>query len=236
MTSLAVVAGSAALDEKTAPHSPGRAGHSVPCRSSDAEGGDPAAVVLHVVPDGPRTADVLHFHRPRRERSATPGPDVRTSGNTALAPAQAERQRPPARALRAVAPPDEAGEVRHLAASITRAIMEVLAGVRPLQQLVPWLHRDLLAPIELRSALSRPRPAPGPRQGRDRDAARTSPPKLALAHRAVSVRSVHAARVAPGIYEVAVVVVDALRCRAVALRLESGDRAGWQVTARPSRR
>jgi hypothetical protein len=130
-----------------------------------------------------------------------------------------------------VAPPDEAGEVRHLAASITRATMEVLAGVRPLQQLVPWLHRDLLAPIELRSALSRPRPAPGPRQGRDRDAARTSPPKLALAHRAVSVRSVHAARVAPGIYEVAVVVVDALRCRAVALRLESGDRSGWQVTA-----
>lgn len=230
MTSLAVVAGSAALNEKTAPHSPGRAGPSVPRRSSDAEAGDPAAVVLHVVPDGPRTADVLRFHRPRRERSAT-GPDVRTSGNTALAPEQAERQRPPARALRAVAPPDEAGEVRHLAASITRAIMEVLAGVRPLQQLVPWLHRDLLAPIELRSALSRPRPAPDPRQGRDRDAARTSPPKPALAHRAVSVRSVHAARVAPGIYEGAVVVVDALRCRAVALRLESGDRTGWQVTA-----
>ena len=231
MTSLTVVTGSAGLDENTSPHSAGGAGPSAPGRSSHAEAGDSSAVVLHVVPDGPRTADVLRFHSPRRERSGMPGPGVRTSGNTALAPEQAERQRPPARALRAVASPDEAGEVRHLAASITRAIMEVLAGVRPLQQLVPWLHRDLLAPIELRSALSRPRPAPGPRQGRGRDTARTSPPKLALAHRAVSVRSVHAARVAPGIYEVAVVVVDALRCRAVALRLESADRAGWQVTA-----
>jgi hypothetical protein len=96
--------------------------------------------------------------------------------------------------------------------------MEVLAGTRPVQQLVPWLHRDLLAAVQLRADLSR--------------AARTGrPTRAALVHRAATVRSAHAHPIGPGLYEAAVVVADAARCRAVALRIESGARAGWEVTA-----
>ena len=176
--------------------------------------------------EGPRTADVLRFHRPR---PAEPAPvqaqrgRARTAGSAALAAVPEDlRREPPGRRLRAVPTPDEAEEVRRLAATITLAAMEVLAGTRPVQQLALWLHRDLLAPVQLRAELSRASTAA--RQG-------PSGRRLALVHRAAVVKAARATLVKPGVYEAAVVVADAARCRAVALRLEASDRGGWKVTA-----
>lgn len=178
--------------------------------------------------DGPRTADVLRFHRPRPAEPAQTQAQrarARTAGTAALAQAPEDlRPEPPTRRLRAVPAPDEAAEVRRLAATITLATMEVLAGTRPVQQLAIWLHRDLLAPVQLRAELSRASTAT--RQG----AAGARGRRLALVHRTAVVRTARASLVAAGIYEAAVVVVDAARCRAVALRIETSDR-GWKVTA-----
>ncbi|MDQ4490999.1 Rv3235 family protein [Sinomonas sp. ASV486] len=174
-----------------------------------------------VVESGLRTADVLHFHRPTQAPAPRPGGRLRTAGSSALAPEPGER---PARRLHAVPSPREAEEVRKLAAAITRAAMEVLAGTRPVMQLAPWLHRDLLPPIQLRADLRRAAMA-GKRAVSGNDA-----PRIALLHRSAAVKAVHATLVQPGVYEAAVVVSDAARCRAVALRLEAAG-PSWQVTA-----
>ena len=165
-----------------------------------------------LVETGPRTADVLRLHRAHPDSAAA---RPRTSGTSALATEPVPR---PARRLHAVPGAHEGEEVRKLAAAITRATMEVLAGTRPVQQLAPWLHRDLLASVQLRADLSR-----AARAGASGSSAR--------AHRATTVRSSHARLVQPGLYEAAVIVADAARCRAVALRIEAAGRTGWQVTA-----
>lgn len=176
----------------------------------------------HFVESGPRTADVIRFHRPKPVAEPDPAPTsgLRTDGSAALAPDPVVR---PHRRLHAVPSPKEADEVRKLASAITRAVMEVLAGNRPLAQLAPWLHRDLLGPVQLRADLSRPRSPAG--------AAGNGTGRLALVHRAAVVKAAHASLVEPGVYEAAVVVADAVRCRAVALRLEATSRDSWQVTA-----
>ncbi|WP_077490057.1 Rv3235 family protein [Sinomonas mesophila] len=179
--------------------------------------------------EGPQTADVLRFHCPRPAEPA-PARDqrgrARTAGSAALAPTREDlRPEPPVRRLRAVQTPDESEEVRRLAATITLAAMEVLAGTRPVQQLAIWLHRDLLVPVQLRAELSRASTAA--RQ----EAAGAAGRRLALVHRAAVVKAARASLVGPGVYEAAVVVIDAARCRAVALRLEASDRGGWKVTA-----
>ncbi|WP_369044881.1 Rv3235 family protein [Sinomonas sp. P10A9] len=176
-----------------------------------------------VVESGLRTADVLRFHRPSHQQGPAPRPGgrLRTAGSSALAPETGER---PARRLHAVPSPREAEEVRKLAAAITRAAMEVLAGTRPVMQLAPWLHRDLLPPIQLRADLRRAAMA-----GK-RAVSRNDAPRIALLHRSAAVKAVHATLVQPGVYEAAVVVSDAARCRAVALRLEAAG-LSWRVTA-----
>lgn len=164
-----------------------------------------------IVETGPRTAGVLRLHPSTHPPAESP----RTSGTAALAPEPVQR---PARRLHAVPAPHEGEEVRKLAAAITRATMEVLAGTRPVQQLTPWLHRDLLASVQLRAELGR--------------AARDGTLKrAALVYRATTVRSAHARLVEPGLYEAAVIVADAARCRAVALRIEAVGHSSWQVTA-----
>ncbi|GAB2740453.1 Rv3235 family protein [Sinomonas soli] len=165
-----------------------------------------------IVQTGPRTADVLRLHRARPDGAAG---QPRSSGTSALA---AEPLQSPPRRLHAVPGAHEGEEARKVAAAITRATMEVLAGTRPVQQLAPWLHRDLLASVQLRADLSR-----AAREGSSGPSAR--------AHRAASIRSSHARPVGPGLYEAAVVVADAVRCRAVALRLEAAGGSRWQVTA-----
>ncbi|KHL00677.1 hypothetical protein LK10_19205 [Sinomonas humi] len=122
------------------------------------------------------------------------------------------------RALHAAGSSAERHSVEQLAARITGAAVEVLAGQRPVAQLAPWLPRDLLARLQLRANLGRMDSAP-------------TPSRSARAHRASTVTSARATLVSPGVYEASAVVSDRLRSRAVALRLENVRGSGWRVTA-----
>ena len=95
--------------------------------------------------------------------------------------------------------------------------MEVLAGIRPVHQLARRLDPRCLAMLQHRASLIR------------RELARSSSPALAKLHRNSLVRSVRVCEVAPGIYEACAVVVDDMRARAVAVRLERSKEV-WRVT------
>jgi hypothetical protein len=116
--------------------------------------------------------------------------------------------------LRAV---DEKTEVLAIIRSTVQASMEVLAGIRPVHQLARRLDPRCLATLQHRASLIR------------RELARSSSPVLARLHKNSVVRSVRVCEVAPGIYEASAVVVDDVRARAVAVRLERGKEV-WRVT------
>ena len=120
----------------------------------------------------------------------------------------------------AVPPPrlrvvDEGREICAISRSTVQAAIEVLAGIRPAQQLARRLDPRCLAALQHRAALTR-RVAPG------------SSAAVRL-HRNPSVRSVRACQVSADVYEASAVVVDELRVRAVALRLER-SRLVWRIT------
>jgi len=119
-----------------------------------------------------------------------------------------------ARPLRAV---DEKTEVLAIIRSTVQASMEVLAGIRPVHQLARRLDPRCLATLQHRASLIR------------RELARSSSPALAKLHKNSMVRSVRLCEAAPGIYEASAVVVDDLRARAVAVRLERSKEV-WRVT------
>jgi len=119
-----------------------------------------------------------------------------------------------ARPLRAV---DEKAEVIAITRSTVQAAMEVLAGIRPVHQLARRLDPRCLAMLQHRAALIR------------RELARSSSPSLARLHKNSVVRSVRLCEVAPGIYEASAVVVDDVRARAVAVRLEQSKEV-WRIT------
>jgi len=121
---------------------------------------------------------------------------------------------PPAASLRAV---DEGYEIRAICRGTVQAAVEVLAGTRPAQQLARRLDQHCLAALQHRAALTR-------------RAASTSTPTAGLLHRNPSVRSVRACLVSEDVYEASAVVVDELRVRAVALRLERNNLV-WRITA-----
>lgn len=118
--------------------------------------------------------------------------------------------------------PSPGSAIAHPGAWVARlapAILEVIAGDRPVAQLTRWTTRDILATLARRHAAARRHPA-----GRDRAPARRS------------TRSVRVHAVAAGIVEACAVVDTGERVRALALRLEiigreavSGPR--WLVTA-----
>ena len=112
---------------------------------------------------------------------------------------------------------DENSEILAITRSTVQAAMEVLAGTRPIHQLARRLDPRCLAVLQHRSALIR------------REQARSASPSLARLHRNSIVRSVRACEVAPGIYEASAVVVDDVRARAVAVRLERSKQV-WRVT------
>nr|WP_246223935.1 Rv3235 family protein [Pseudarthrobacter psychrotolerans] len=112
---------------------------------------------------------------------------------------------------------DENSEILAITRSTVQAAMEVLAGIRPIHQLARRLDPRCLAVLQHRSALIR------------REQARSASPSLARLHRNSIVRSVRACEVAPGIYEASAVVVDDVRARAVAVRLERSKQV-WRVT------
>ncbi|MFE4542162.1 Rv3235 family protein [Arthrobacter sp. NPDC056727] len=123
----------------------------------------------------------------------------------------------PARTAAAPAPGDEVREICAITGATVQAAIEVLAGTRPIHQLARRLDQRCLTVLQHRAALTR------------RVAAR-APRKMGLLHRNASVRSVHACQVTPDIYETSAVVVDELRIRAVAVRLERSKNV-WRVTA-----
>lgn len=118
------------------------------------------------------------------------------------------------RALQTV---DENREICAIARGTVQAAIEVLAGTRPIQQLSRRLDQRCLASLQHRAALTR-RLAAGPS------------PTAGRLHRNPAVRSVRACEVAAGIYEASAVVVDELRVRAVAVRLERSNQV-WRITA-----
>lgn len=101
--------------------------------------------------------------------------------------------------------------IEAISRSVTMGALEVLAGVRPLQQLARWLDFEEFERLQLRTNLVRGR-------GQDR------------LHRNVRILRVLVCPVSEGIYEVAVAAAETNRVRAVALRLEQ-RRGLWKVTA-----
>jgi hypothetical protein len=84
----------------------------------------------------------------------------------------------------------------------------VIAGLRPPAQLLRWTSEDVLETLRRRHALARRAPG-APRRG--------------------VVRSVHVCQPVPTVAEVAAVVSDGERSRAIAFRME-GTATRWRVT------
>ncbi|WP_240684902.1 Rv3235 family protein [Arthrobacter nitrophenolicus] len=112
---------------------------------------------------------------------------------------------------------DETAEVRAIARGTVQAAMEVLAGIRPIHQLARRLDPRCLGNLQHRASLIR------------REITRTGNPALARLHRNSIVRSVRVCEVAEGVFEASAVVVDDVRARAVAVRLERSKQV-WRVT------
>jgi len=174
---------------------------------------------LHLVPASPAAERPVAGPSSVRRLAAVPATDT-----SSPRPRQADAEPASRPALQATADARRvlqiAGENREVCA-ITRgtvqAAVEVLAGTRPIQQLSRRLDQRCLASLQHRAALTR------------RLAAGSSPTAGRL-HRNPAVRSVRACEVADGIYEASAVVVDELRVRAVAVRLERSNHV-WRITA-----
>ena len=119
-------------------------------------------------------------------------------------------------------PADDA-RVKAICQSVALAALEVLGGVRPLQQMSRWLDPENYERMQLRANLVR-----GLRQNPE-SRSRTGPDPQRL-HRGVRIRSCRVCPVADGIYEAAVVALENDRARAVALRVQL-RRGLWKVTA-----
>jgi hypothetical protein len=179
---------------------------------------------LHVVPTAPESELPASGFTPIRKLTAVPQTVSSPAGRprSAAAPAALRPAGPASpnesagsgRPLKAVG---EKGEVCAIARGTVQAAIEVLAGTRPIHQLARRLDQRCLASLQHRAALTR-RLATG------------SSPTAGRLHRNPAVRSVRACEVAAGIYEASAVVVDELRVRAVAMRLERSNQV-WRVTA-----
>lgn len=121
--------------------------------------------------------------------------------------------------------PEEA-LVAEMSRRIAQAALEVLSGVRSVQQLARWLDTRCLSALTTRARLhasacqaeSRHRAQPG------------AAGNVHLLHHQPIVHSTHCSAVSPGIYETSVVVADKSRFRAIAMRFEE-TRGTWKVTA-----
>jgi hypothetical protein len=176
---------------------------------------------LHLVPLSPSTGRSVPGVPQVRRLTAVPEPAKippagprPAGGPPAPGPAGPARSAGNLRTLKAVG---ESREVCAIARGTVQAAIEVLAGTRPIHQLSRRLDQRCLASLQHRAALTR-RLASG------------SSPTAGRLHRNPAVRSVRACEVADGIYEASAVVVDELRVRAVAVRLERSNQV-WRVTA-----
>ncbi|MFI7483312.1 Rv3235 family protein [Kocuria sp. M1R5S2] len=113
---------------------------------------------------------------------------------------------------------DELGRVTALARSIGQAAVEVLGGNRPAAQLGRWTTPGIVERFQQRADMLR--------LLQEQFEGKTALQEL---HRSPHVRRCRVCRVDRGVYEVALVVVEPRRSRAVALRIERLGR-GWSVT------
>ncbi|MEH3088100.1 MAG: Rv3235 family protein [Microbacterium arborescens] len=95
-----------------------------------------------------------------------------------------------------------------LARNLTRGVLEVLAGVREVEQLARWLSEDAYRALVTRANLS----------ARARSARQVAP-----ARPVYSIASVRLCEPADGVVECSLVVTMPARTRAVAMRLEGRD-------------
>lgn len=107
-------------------------------------------------------------------------------------------------------------EVCAIVQGTVQAALEVLSGTRPVNQLARRLDPRCLNALQQRAALIR-RSRPGSSQS------------APLLHRNPAVQSIRACEITSDVYEATAVVVDEMRARAVAVRLERSNRV-WRVT------
>ncbi|MCQ1955080.1 Rv3235 family protein [Arthrobacter sp. zg-Y826] len=131
--------------------------------------------------------------------------------------------RPAAGAANWTSNPADDARVKAICQSVALAALEVLGGVRPLQQMARWLDPENYERLQLRTNLVRGLQR-NP-QGRSRTA-----PDPQLLHRSIRIRSCRLCPVSEGIYEATVVALEHERARAVALRVQL-RRGLWKVTA-----
>ncbi len=98
---------------------------------------------------------------------------------------------------------------------LTRGVLEVLAGIRDVDQLARWIAEDAFRRLVIRANLS----------ARARSARRATPSRPVF-----EILSVRHSSPADGILEAVVVVAGASRSRAVAMRLEGLD-GRWRATS-----
>lgn len=121
---------------------------------------------------------------------------------------------------RKITPSDKLPNVKAHIRGLTFAMLEMLAGRRPLHRLNRWLHESLY--LTLWNAHARQGETPPSRRSflhRTKDRAASTP----------RIRGVHTSQPAPNVVEASVVVTEDDRAYAVALRLEGLDNR-WQCT------
>lgn len=120
----------------------------------------------------------------------------------------------------------ERAVVGAMSCKVAQAAVEVLSGVRSVQQLARWLDARCLSALTTRARLhAEAYKAQSRRPSQAPDASKV----LTLRHQPI-VHSVHCSAVSPGIFETSVVLADKTRFRAIAMRFELN--AGlWKVTA-----
>ncbi|SDR00210.1 Rv3235 family protein [Arthrobacter crystallopoietes] len=114
----------------------------------------------------------------------------------------------------------ELRQVTATARSVAQAAMEAIGGTRPVQQLARWLDPVCYEKVARRAGLVRER------QERRAAAGQT----VLRLHRSATIRSSRVCQVSDSAYEASLVIAEASRVRAVALRLEF-RRGLWKVAA-----
>lgn len=136
----------------------------------------------------------------------TPSPTRRSLADAARADEFFGRQKTSA---------DELPSAETFTLNIVRGVLEVLAGVREIDQLARWLSEDVYRTVALRASLA----------ARARSARGAPTPRSTHI-----IQSVHVSSPADHVVEATVTAATRLRTRAVALRLEGLD-GRWRVTS-----
>ena len=111
-----------------------------------------------------------------------------------------------------------------MSCKVAQAALEVLSGVRSVQQLSRWLSTMCMDSLTTRARLHAEAARLQLRRHSSDDG------NVHTLYHQPQVRSVHCSAVLPGIYETSVVVADASRFRAIAMRFEQSQGL-WKVTA-----